>query len=288
MRTIRIADVRQVALGRMPLQSDSAAGRPAAGFADSPRQTSERTTQADPAGGTRPSAAQHRILVIASDSAAAHVITSSLQQAGFLPVVVMDDATGLELARQLMPDLVVLDLVLRGDDGIGFCRELRVRSQVPVIMLTSWEQEDDRFRRFDAGVDDYLTKPFSPRELVLRVRAVLRRTTVPQPSAALSAGDLVVHPSARTVTKGGRLLSLRNKEFELLLFLLANPGRVVRREELMREVWAQDFGDPSTVTVHVRRLREKIEDEPSRPELLITVWGVGYRFDPPAATGGMR
>ncbi|MCX2731738.1 response regulator transcription factor [Saccharopolyspora sp. NFXS83] len=247
-----------------------------------------RTPQADPAEGARPSGAQHRILVLAGDSAVAQVITGSLQQADFLPVVVMDAATGLELARRLMPDLVVLDLRRRGGDGIRFCRELRIRSRVPVIMLTSWEQEEDRLRGFAAGVDDYLTTPFSPRDLVLRVRAVLRRTTVPSSSTALSAGDLVVDPPARTVTKSGRELSLRNMEFELLLFLLANPGRVVRREELMREVWGQDFGDASTVTVHVRRLREKIEDEPSRPELLVTVWGVGYRFDLPGDPAGPR
>jgi DNA-binding response OmpR family regulator len=158
-------------------------------------------------------------------------------------------------------------------------------------MLTSLGAEEDRLLGLEVGADDYLTKPFSPRELVLRVRSVLRRTNAMPPAGPadrlLGAGDLVVDQAARVVTKGGRELTLKNKEFELLVFLLTHPCRVFRRDELMRAVWSYDFGDASTVTVHVRRLREKIEDDPARPKLLTTVWGVGYRFDPPG-DGGRR
>jgi two-component system, OmpR family, response regulator ResD len=233
-----------------------------------------------------------RILVVEDDPTIAQVIIDYLGQAGFFPVVASDGVTGLELASQIMPDLVVLDVMLPRLDGIGFCRQLRVSSQVPVIMLTSLGAEEDRLLGLEVGADDYLTKPFSPRELVLRVRSVLRRTNAVPPSDApdgpLRAGDLVVDQVARMVTKGGRELALKNREFELLAFLLANPGRVFRRDELLRAVWSYDFGDASTVTVHVRRLREKIEDDPARPRLLTTVWGVGYRFDPPGAAGGSR
>ena len=220
------------------------------------------------------------------DPTVAQVVSGYLRQSGHTPVLASDGATGLELARQMAPDLVVLDVMLPGLDGIQLCRELRASSQVPIIMLTSLGEEEDRLRGLEVGADDYLTKPFSPRELVLRVRSVLRRTLAAPPArsgAVLHAGDLVVDRSARVVSKAGRELTLPVKEFDLLVFMLLNAGRVVRRDELMREVWSHDFGDASTVTVHVRRLREKIEDDPSRPSLLRTVWGVGYRVDLPEA-----
>jgi two-component system response regulator ResD len=249
-------------------------------------------TYTDRAVDSRSQPAGPRILVVEDDPTIAQVIIDYLGQADFRPVVASDGVTGLELVSQIMPDLVVLDVMLPGLDGIGFCRQLRTRSQVPVIMLTSLGGEEDRLLGLEVGADDYLTKPFSPRELVLRVRSVLRRTNA-MPLAGssdrlLGAGDLVVDQVSRVVTKGGREISLKNKEFELLAFLLTHPGRVFRRDELMRAVWSYDFGDASTVTVHVRRLREKIEDDPARPKLLATVWGVGYRFDPPGTEGGRR
>lgn len=248
-------------------------------------------TQTDRAADPRSQQNGLRVLVVEDDPTVAHVINGYLARAGFHPVVASDGVTGLELASQTTPDLIVLDVVLPGLDGIRLCRELRVRSQVPVIMLTSLSDEEDRLRGLEVGADDYLTKPFSPRELVLRVRSVLRRTNAMPPDSSgsvLRAGDLVVDEAARVVTKGGRELTLKNKEFELLAFLLANPGRVFRRDELMRAVWSHDFGDASTVTVHVRRLREKIEHDPSHPKLLMTVWGVGYRFDPPGPADAPR
>ncbi|MFR9727746.1 response regulator transcription factor [Saccharopolyspora sp. MS10] len=225
-----------------------------------------------------------RILVVEDDPTVSQVITDYLHRAGYGAVVAADGAIGLELARQMRPDLVVLDVMLPGLDGFRFCQQLRLHSEIPVIMLTSLGAEEDRLRGLEVGADDYLTKPFSPRELVMRVRSVLRRTSAMPPawaSGTRRAGDLVVDQEARTASKAGRKLTTTNKEFELLLFFLDNPGRVFRRDELMRQVWEHDFGDASTVTVHVRRLREKIEDDPSSPTMLVTVWGVGYRFDPP-------
>ncbi|MGW1680104.1 response regulator transcription factor [Saccharopolyspora sp. NPDC002376] len=227
-----------------------------------------------------------RILVVEDDPTVAQVVTGYLTRAGCTPVHASDGAMGLELARQMAPDLVVLDVMLPGLGGIEVLRELRESSQVPVIMLTSLGEEEHRLRGLESGADDYLTKPFSPRELVLRVQSVLRRTAAVPPAPVedvLRAGALTVDVSARLVSKAGRELGMTVKEFELLVFMLRNAGRVVRRDELMREVWSHDFGDASTVTVHVRRLREKIEDDPSRPALLKTVWGVGYRFDSPDA-----
>ncbi|GAA4826740.1 response regulator transcription factor [Saccharopolyspora rosea] len=242
-----------------------------------------------PPQGDGPNERPCRILVVEDDPTVAQAITGYLQRGGYLPVHAPDGSMGLELARRMAPDLVVLDVMLPGMDGIQVCRQLREVSQVPVIMVTSMGEEEDRLRGLEVGADDYIVKPFSPRELVMRVRNVLRRTMAmpPAPSdGVLRAGDVVVDRAARVVSKAGRPLTLTNKEFDLLVFLMTNPGRVFRRDELMREIWAHDIGDQSTVTVHVRRLREKIEDDPSRPAMVMTVWGVGYRFDLPGSTGG--
>ncbi|MDC2952749.1 winged helix-turn-helix domain-containing protein, partial [Streptomyces heilongjiangensis] len=158
---------------------------------------------------------------------------------------------------------------------------------LPVIMLTARGDEEDRILGLEVGADDYVTKPFSPRELVLRVESVLRRAgslaaTRTEPAAPwLRSGPLALDPTARRATRSGAELALTTREFDLLEFFLRNPGRATSREELMRQVWGWDFGDLSTVTVHVRRLREKVEDDPAKPHLISTVWGVGYRFDPP-------
>jgi two-component system, OmpR family, response regulator ResD len=192
---------------------------------------------------------------------------------------------------------VVLDLMLPGMDGLEVCRRLRAHGSVPVIMLTARGDEDDRILGLTVGADDYVTKPFSPRELVLRVESVLRRTraqahgtartgeasTAPTASAtrAVSAAGLTVDPVARRATKNGDQLALTLREFDLLSFFLQHPGRAYSREDLMRDVWGWHFGDHSTVTVHVRRLRGKIEDDPARPRLIQTVWGVGYRMEAP-------
>ncbi|MGP4015000.1 winged helix-turn-helix domain-containing protein [Saccharopolyspora sp. 5N708] len=222
-----------------------------------------------------------RILVVVDDSSVVEMVTSYLHRAGLTAVVATDGATGLELVRQWGPDLVVLDMALSGFDGSRFRWEMPEDSSVPLIMLTSPTVEEDGLTEPAVDADDQLVKPFSPRELVLRIQAVIRRGHLIAPAATeLVVGDLVVNQASRVVSKGGRDLALTNREFELLMFMLHNPGRVFRRDELIRGVAAYGFG-AATIAVHVRLLREKIEDDPSRPKMLITVWGVGYRFDPP-------
>ncbi|WP_413760287.1 response regulator transcription factor [Streptomyces sp. MMBL 11-3] len=232
-----------------------------------------------PSGASRP-AAGPRVLVVDDDPTVAEVVSGYLDRAGYRVDRAGDGPDALARAAAHRPDLVVLDLMLPGMDGLEVCRRLRDRGPVPVIMLTARGDEDDRITGLEVGADDYVTKPFSPRELVLRVESVLRRTRPAGPAGPLAAAGLAVDPEGRRATKHGVELALTLREFDLLAFLLRHPGRAFGREDLMREVWGWDFGDLSTVTVHVRRLRGKVEDDPARPRLIQTVWGVGYRFDP--------
>jgi DNA-binding response OmpR family regulator len=230
----------------------------------------------------------HTILVVDDDPTVAEVVTAYLERAGFLVDRAADGAEALRLAAANAPALVVLDLMLPGGmDGLDVCRRLRERGPVPVIMLTARGDEDDRILGLEIGADDYVTKPFSPRELVLRVESVLRRGMGAEPPSgpALRLAGITLDRSARSATKNGVLLSLTLREFELLAHLMRHPGVAIGREQLMHEVWGWEFGDLSTVTVHVRRLRGKIEDDPARPRLIRTVWGVGYRFDVPREDG---
>ncbi|EFL22589.1 DNA-binding response regulator ResD [Streptomyces himastatinicus ATCC 53653] len=237
-----------------------------------------------------------RVLVVDDDPTVAEVVAGYLTRAGFAVDRAADGPGALARADAQWPDLVVLDLMLPGMDGLDVCRALRGKGPVPVIMLTARGDEDDRILGLEIGADDYVTKPFSPRELVLRVESVLRRgRTGPRASAGvrshaperpdpvLRRAGITLDPTARRATKDGRELALTLREFDLLAFLLRHPGVACTREELMRDVWGWDFGDLSTVTVHVRRLRGKIEDDPAAPRLIQTVWGVGYRFDAPDA-----
>ncbi|MEV5355377.1 response regulator transcription factor [Streptomyces sp. NPDC052693] len=227
-----------------------------------------------------------RILVVDDDPTVAEVVAGYLDRAGYVVDRAEDGPTALARAAAHRPDLVVLDLMLPGMDGLEVCRRIRGQGPVPVIMLTARGDEDDRILGLEVGADDYVTKPFSPRELVLRVESVLRRGRPAAPAQPLTAGGLTVDPTARRATKNGGELTLTLREFDLLSFFLRHPGRAFGREDLMREVWGWDFGDLSTVTVHVRRLRGKVEDDPARPRLIRTVWGVGYRFDPSGAEDG--
>jgi DNA-binding response OmpR family regulator len=183
------------------------------------------------------------------------------------------------------PDLVVLDLMLPGRSGLQVCAELRARPDtrlLPIIMLTALGEEEDRVLGLELGADDYITKPFSPRELVLRVGSVLRRSTdeARRPTVApVVDGDLVVDVTARRAVLAGTELALTVREFDLLAFLVRHPGQAFSRAELLTQVWGWSFGDQSTVTVHVRRLREKVERDPTEPKRISTVWGVGYRYD---------
>ncbi|MFJ7195636.1 MULTISPECIES: response regulator transcription factor [unclassified Streptomyces] len=232
-----------------------------------------------------PGTGRGHVLVVDDDPTVAEVVVSYLVRAGYDVGRADDGPTALECFTGRRPDLVVLDLMLPGMDGFEVCRRMRAHGDVPVIMLTARGDEDDRVLGLETGADDYVTKPFSPRELVLRVDSVLRRGRAAAPAAAaapapLRGAGLHLDPAARRATREGRELALTLREFDLLAFFLRHPSQVFTREELMREVWGWDFGDLSTVTVHVRRLRGKVETDPARPRLIQTVWGVGYRLDP--------
>ena len=227
--------------------------------------------------------------VVEDDPTVSSVVTGYLERAGHQVERIADGGVAVERVLTRAPDLLVLDLMLPGLDGLEVCRRVRaVHPHLPVVMLTALAEPDDRIAGLELGADDYVTKPFSPRELVLRVESVLRRVSAPPPGtdrAPLHAGSLVVDPAARRATRDGVELALTVRELDLLVFLMRHPGQAFNREQLMREVWGWTFGDQSTVTVHVRRLREKVELDPANPTLIQTVWGVGYRLEPPAEEG---
>jgi len=224
-----------------------------------------------------------RVLVVDDDRTVSDVVSRYLARDGYQVESVGDGAVALERASARPPDLVVLDLMLPGMSGLEVCRRIRDIAPIPVIMLTARGEEGDRVIGLELGADDYVTKPFSPRELVLRVNAVLRRANGPLPSevrAVLVDGDLSVDTGAHEAMLNGRRLSLTAREYDLLVYLLRHPRTAFTREQLLDRVWDWNFGDVSTVTVHVRRLREKIESDPANPTRLVTVWGVGYRYEP--------
>jgi DNA-binding response OmpR family regulator len=225
-------------------------------------------------------------LIVDDDETVGDVVAAYLERAGIAVLRAADGIDALTLVATARPDIVVLDVMLPGIDGLEVCRRLRRSTpELPIVMLTALGEEDDRIRGLEVGADDYLAKPFSPRELVLRVQSVLRRAVGAAASATpdlpdLSVdGDLELDRRARRVRRQGRELGLTVREFDLLSWFLAHPGSAVRREDLMRDVWGWEYGDASTVTVHVSRLREKIEPVPSDPQRLVTVFGVGYRWD---------
>jgi len=228
-------------------------------------------------------ASAQRVLVVDDDKTVSDVVRRYLEREGYEVDTADDGLVALDLARQRPPDLVVLDLMLPGLDGIEVCRRLRESHAVPVIMLTAKGDVDDRVTGLEVGADDYVTKPFSPRELTARVGAVLRRVSAAtidtgQPTV-LEVGRIRVDTSSRESWTAGLPVQLTTKEFDLLAFFLRSPHRAWRREELLEHVWGWTYGDTSTVTVHVRRLREKVEQDPASPRHLRTVWGVGYRFE---------
>jgi two-component system response regulator ResD len=225
---------------------------------------------------------ERRVLVVDDDPNVADVVTRYLVKDGFVVRSAADGPSALDEAVTFHPDLIVLDLMLPGIDGLEVFRRLRERGSTPIIMLTAKGDESDRINGLELGADDYVSKPFSPRELVLRVKSVLRRSA-PESSGngeVLEAGKIKLDPDAREVTVNGEPVTLTTLEFELLRFLMSSSRRAFSREEMLSEVWGYSFGDTSTVTVHIRRLREKIEQTPAEPTHLVTVWGVGYRFDP--------
>lgn len=223
-----------------------------------------------------------RVLVIDDDETVRDVVRRYLEVAGFTVDVVGDGFEGLKRFASRPADLVVLDVMMPGINGLEVCKRLRQISGVPIVMLTALGEEENRIAGLQLGADDYVIKPFSPKELALRVMSVLRRARMPRQEIAsteLLDGNLRVQTGARQATLNDVELPLTTREFDLLAFFLLHPGQAFSRADLLGKVWGWDFGDQSTVTVHVRRLREKIEPDPAKPVRVATVWGVGYRYD---------
>ena len=226
------------------------------------------------------------ILVVDDEASVVEVVCLYLQREGFDVRVARDGRAALDAIREKQPALVVLDLMLPEIDGLEIMRRLRDNAEidVPVIMLTARRQETDRIYGLELGADDYVVKPFSPAELVSRVKAVMRRAYGKANGAGerpLTFGDLTIDPKTRLVTVRGQNVELTATEFNLLYFIACHPRQVFKRDQLLENVWGfSEYVDPSTVTVHIRRLREKIEEDPGNPVWLLTVWGVGYKFEP--------
>jgi DNA-binding response OmpR family regulator len=222
------------------------------------------------------------VLVVDDEPIVRDVVVRYLRRDGYRTLEAANGTDARAILERDAPELVVLDVMLPGVDGLELCRWIRARSDVPVIMLTARGEEADRIVGLELGADDYVTKPFSPRELAVRVRNLLRRATPSESDAApIEFGDVTLDPVSREATRAGERLPLTLKEFDLLHFLASNPRRVFSRDQLMDRVWGYTRAlDTGTITVHVRRLREKIEADPSRPRHLETVWGAGYRFTP--------
>ncbi|HEX9797362.1 MAG TPA: response regulator transcription factor [Anaerolineales bacterium] len=226
--------------------------------------------------------AARKVLVVDDERTIREVLRRYLEREGFQVSEAQDGAEALAAASQDPPDLVVLDLMLPKVDGLEVARQLRSERRVPIVMLTAKGELEDRIEGLELGADDYIVKPFSPREVMLRVNAVLRRAA----EGTIAAGEVVeasglrLDPGTRQVSLAANPVDLTAKEFDLLYFLMQHPQQVFSREQLLDHVWGYEFyGDPSTVTVHIRRLREKIEEDPSEPKRLRTVWGVGYKYD---------
>jgi len=227
--------------------------------------------------------AEWRILVVEDEPIVAEVVERYLRRDAHLVRVVHDGNAALEAYERFQPDLIVLDLMLPGIDGMEVCRRVRARAATPIIMLTARGDEIDKLLGLGLGADDYLTKPFSPRELAARVQAVLRRAGRPaaDDSDPLRFGELRIDRRTRTVENERGPIRLTAREFDLLFYLAGHARQVFSRDQLMDAVWDHDFpGDAGTVTVHIRRLREKVEADPSRPRHLKTVWSIGYKFEP--------
>src|SRR5579875_1828187 len=223
--------------------------------------------------------AKGEVLIVDDEPGIRRLIALYLEREGFATSAVGSGAEALELVKRSMPALIILDIMLPDIDGWEVCREVRRTSDVPIIMLTAREGDEDKIVGLEIGADDYVTKPFVPRELVARVRAILRRTRAPQPESDatfLDFGDLTIDTGKREVRLNGQVIQLRAKEYDLLAKLASKPGWVFKREQLLQDVWGYDFyGDSGTIDVHVRRLRAKLNDSSSHPRFIETVWGVG-------------
>jgi len=221
-----------------------------------------------------------KILIIEDELEIVRLVRTYLEQVGYRVLVAYNGSEGLRVARREKPDLIVLDLMLPGMDGLDICRAIRRESDVPIIMLTARVEEVDKLIGLELGADDYITKPFSPRELVARVRAVLRRAQGSLPTVeTLTAGDILLNISTHTVTVRGRSVNLTPTEFDLLAALMKHPGRVFTRLQLLDQVQGYAYeGYQRTIDTHIKNLRRKIEANPRKPEYILTVYGVGYKF----------
>ncbi|HEX9855055.1 MAG TPA: response regulator transcription factor [Acidimicrobiia bacterium] len=228
------------------------------------------------------SSAGSRVLVVDDEPMVCEVVTAYLKRDGFRVETAADGKQALAAIERAVPDLVVLDVMLPNIDGFDVLTRIRRMNDVPIILLTARTEEADRVLGLELGADDYVVKPFSPRELAARVRSVLRRARPVASSARLQFGELVIDGPTREASVRGAVVELTPKEFDLLAFLAASPRQVFSRGQLLEQVWdsSADYQDPSTVTVHIRRLRLKLEADPEDPRWLKTVWGVGYRFEP--------
>lgn len=225
-----------------------------------------------------------QIAIVEDEPSISEVVGLYLKRAGFNVSSYSDGLSAAAKFTKKLPDLIILDVMLPGMDGFSLIRSIRDRSDVPVILLTSRREESDRIAGLELGADDYVVKPFSPQELVSRVRAVLRRTQTKSDSTTrgiIQVDNININPQTREVTVDGNQVILTAKEFDLLYHLAVHPRQVFSRDQLLDSIWGlRDFIDPSTVTVHIRRLREKIEKDPTAPTHLVTAWGVGYKFEP--------
>lgn len=224
-----------------------------------------------------------KIVIVEDEPSISEVVSLYLKRAGYAVTSYADGVQALKALNAQLPDLIILDVMLPGMDGFALTRQLRDHSDVPIILLTSRRDETDRIAGLELGADDYVVKPFSPQELVSRVRAVLRRSGSLQETGTdnvLVFGDLSINPQTRLVSLKEQEINLTAKEFDLLHHMALRPRQVFTREQLLESIWGiSEYIDPSTVTVHIRRLREKIEEDPASPSHIVTVWGVGYKFE---------
>ena len=219
------------------------------------------------------------ILVVDDEKDLVDLVVFNLEKAGYVTATAYDGEQALEKARAIKPDLVILDVMLPGMDGFEVCRTLQWEFEMPILMLTALKSEEEKVLGLELGADDYLTKPFSNRELLSRVKAIIRRSRRVMEDKVIQGGDIKILSEKHEVWVKDRLVSLTHKEYQLLHILASNPGRVFTRENLLEHLWGEDcFGDTRTIDVHIRHLREKVEMDPGSPDYIITVRGVGYKF----------
>ncbi len=225
--------------------------------------------------------AQKKVLLVDDEKTLVKALKFNLEKEGFLVEEAYNGEEALEKAFEVNPDIIILDLMLPGLDGFEVCREIRKKEEIPIIMLTAKGEDIDKVLGLELGADDYMTKPFNPRELVARMKAILRRSAAREEGLRkrIQIGELQIDLLQHRVIKGERDVDLTAKEFALLSFLASNAGRVYSREQLLEQIWGYNYyGDARTVDVHIRHLREKIEEDPGNPRLILTVWGTGYKF----------